>query len=148
MQAMKTYRRPPREQVQHLLAASGLPTSDVTPEHIEHYLACGAADRPSGVVGVELHGEAALLRSLAVAAEHRGTGCGKALVAEAERYARSQGVNELYLLTTTAERFFERLGYRRAMRETAPEAIRGTQEFSALCPSTAAFMVKLLAACD
>ena len=65
-------------------------------------------------------------------------------MAEAERHARSRGVRELYLLTTTAERFFERLGYRRTGRENAPEAIRGTQEFSGLCPSSSAFLVKEL----
>jgi amino-acid N-acetyltransferase len=67
-------------------------------------------------------------------------------VAEAERYARSKGVTDLYLLTTTAEGFFERLGYRRVVRENAPEAIRQTKEFSGLCSSSAAFMAKVLPA--
>jgi amino-acid N-acetyltransferase len=146
---MNLYRHPPEAEVKRLLAASGLPASDLVPAHLEHFFGCGAAQSPTGVVGLELHGNAALLRSLAVAQDRRGAGCGKALVAEAERYARLQGVSELYLLTTTAERFFERLGYRRTMRDNAPAAIRGTQEFSTLCPSTAAFMVKLLpTACD
>jgi len=53
--------------------------------------------------------------------------------------ARGKGI---YLLTTTAERFFERLGYARVLRDAAPVAIQRTQEFSALCPSNSAFMVQ------
>jgi amino-acid N-acetyltransferase len=138
------YRNPPELQVEQLLGACELPASDLSPEHLEHFFACGAAGAPKGVVGVEIYAQVALLRSLAVAPECRGAGCGKALVAEAESYARSRGVAQLYLLTTTAERFFERLGYAHAARESAPEEIRRTQEFSGLCPSSAAFMLKRL----
>jgi amino-acid N-acetyltransferase len=141
---MNIYRNPPEPQVEQLLATCNLPASDLSPEHLEHFFACGVAGAPKGVVGLELYGQVALLRSLAVAADCRGMGCGKALVAKAESYARSGGVTELYLLTTTAERFFERLGYTRAARESAPGEIRRTQEFSDLCPSSAAFMVKRL----
>jgi len=65
-------------------------------------------------------------------------------VAQAELFAQSQGAEEIYLLTSTAERFFERLGYARVLREAAPVAIQQTQEFSALCPSNSAFMLKRL----
>ena len=141
---MDIYRSPRAPQVEQLLAACDLPASDLSPAHLEHFFACGAWGAPRGVVGVEIYGQVALLRSLAVAADCRGLGCGRALVAEAESYARLRGVSQLYLLTTTAGRFFERLGYALAARESAPEEIRRTQEFSALCPSSAEFMVKRL----
>ncbi len=144
---MNIYRNPSAPQVGQLLAACDLPASDLSPEYLEHFFACGdAAGVPQGVVGVEIYGEVALLRSLAVAADCRGMGCGKALVAQAESHARLHGVTRVYLLTTTAERFFERLGYAPAARESAPEEIRRTREFSALCPSSAAFMLKALRA--
>lgn len=143
---MNIFRNPAEPQVKTLLTECQLPTADLSPKSFEHFFGCGTADAPKGVVGLEIYGTTALLRSLAVATQCRGAGCGKALVAEAERYAQSKGVKELYLLTTTAERFFERLGYRRSIRETAPEAIRQTKEFSGLCPSSSAFMVKLLPA--
>lgn len=95
-------------------------------------------------MGLEVYGNVALLRSLAVSVDFRGRGHGKALVAQAECYAQSQGVKEIYLLTSTAERFFEQLGYQTVARECAPEAIRQTQEFSTLCPSSSAFMLKPL----
>jgi amino-acid N-acetyltransferase len=74
----------------------------------------------------------------------RGRGCGRRLVAEAEQYAARNGVQSLYLLTTTAEEFFRRLGYVRIDRASAPEAIRQTSEFSGLCPSSSAVMMKAL----
>lgn len=95
-------------------------------------------------MGLEIYVDVALLRSLAVGADYRGLGYAKALVAEAERYAQVKGIRRLYLLTNTAERFFERLGYERRGREKAPEAIRQTKEFSE--PSTSAFMAKELGA--
>jgi amino-acid N-acetyltransferase len=50
----------------------------------------------------------------------------------------------LYLLTTTADAFFRRLGYEQTARELAPPAIKATREFSSLCPSSSIFMVKQL----
>lgn len=143
---MNIFRNPPEPEVKHLLAQCQLPTSDVSPRHLEHFFGCGSVEAPKGVVGLELYDKVALLRSLAVSADSRGNGWGKALVAQAERYARSQGVTEIYLLTTTAAEFFERLGYKRTDRERAPQCIQQTEEFSALCPSSSAFMVKTLPA--
>lgn len=143
---MNVFRNPAERQVKTLLTACRLPSADLSPGNLEHFFGCGPAQAPKGVVGLEIYGTTALLRSLAVAPEYRGAGCGKALVAEAERYAQAKGVRALYLLTTTAETFFEHLGYRPSQRESAPDAIRQTQEFSATCPSSSAFMVKRLPA--
>lgn len=136
--------RPERAQVQRLVAAAGLPTEDLGAADLAHFLGCGAPDDPDGVVGLELLGSAALLRSLVVRPGARGTGGGRALVAAAERHAEDHGVRSVYLLTTTAAEFFGRLGYAPAARDSAPPAIRETREFSALCPASATFMVKHL----
>ena len=62
----------------------------------------------------------------------------------AEQYAAAHGVHALYLLTTTAESFFEHRGYRRIDRAEAPPSIQSTREFSSLCPASSAFMIKRL----
>lgn len=142
---MQIFRRPSERDVRRLLAAATLPLDDLTPEHLEHFFGCGAQDAPFGIGGVELHGRDALLRSLAVDEQARGRGCGRALVAALEAYAHREGVCRLYLLTTTAAHFFERLGYRSVARDTAPDAIRAAPEFAALCPASAVFMAKDLA---
>ena len=136
--------RPPLSAAVALLRSASLPTSDLTAEHCEHFFFSGPADDPAGMVGLELYGNVALLRSLVVAPDRRGTGEGSALLEHAERHAHANGVRALYLLTTTAERFFARHGYRHAPRDSAPGAIRATREFSGLCPATSAFMMREL----
>jgi amino-acid N-acetyltransferase len=136
--------RPPRSVVVALLQSQGLPVSDITDEHLESFFFAGSDSSPTGLVGLEVHGADALLRSLVVAEAARGKGLGSVLVGHAEQYAASNGVRSLYLLTTTAEAFFERLGYERVDRSRAPPSIKGTHEFAGLCPASSAFMLKAL----
>jgi amino-acid N-acetyltransferase len=56
-----------------------------------------------GVISMERYGECAQLRSLAV---EQGRGFGHQLVAWLEREARAAGVEQLALLTETAQEFF------------------------------------------
>ena len=125
-----------------LLDAVGLPSSDLTEPLLEHFLFSGPRDAPTGLVGLELYDRVALLRSLAVAPNAQRSGLGSALLEQAEGYAYAQGVRSLYLLTTTAERFFVGRGYRPTSRESCPAAIRSTSEFSSLCPASSALLVK------
>lgn len=132
------------EAVRALLAAAALPAEDLTPAHLAHFLVIRNDDALVGAVGVEVLGPHGLLRSLVVDPAYRGLGHGVALVRAVEAHARSAGVGTLYLLTTTAEAFFRRLGYETADRAAAPEAVRGTAEFGLLCPDTAACMRRTL----
>jgi amino-acid N-acetyltransferase len=134
--------RPPHLSVVALLEAEGLPASDLTEAHLEHFFFTGTDGAPSALVGLEIYGDAALLRSLVVSAAARTQGWGAALVLHAEQYAAAHWVHSLYLLTTTAEAYFEHRGYRRIDRSEAPPSIQSTREFSSLCPSSSAFMVK------
>jgi amino-acid N-acetyltransferase len=127
-----------------LLASAGLPASDLTDAHMAAFFYAGSADAPSAMVGVEIYGADALLRSLVVSPELRQRGLGRLLVAKAEQHAREHGVSTMYLLTTTAEKFFLARGYTSAARDTAPRSIRSTAEFSGLCPASSAFLSKSL----
>ncbi len=131
--------------VKKLLADCDLPAEDLAPEQMQHFRVLRDGDVLVGSVGLEVYGATALLRSLAVTASHRGQGLGIRLVEQAEAEARALGVHEVYLLTTTAERFFDARGYERFPRDRAPAAIQGTTEFRTLCPATAVCMVKRLA---
>src|SRR5689334_13735813 len=124
-----------------LLAAARLPTEDLTERHCEHFFYAGSDASPEGLVGLELFGDVALLRSLVVTDARRGGGAGSKLLSHAEAHARAQGVRRIFLLTTTAEEFFARRGYARAARDAAPPSIRATREFSGICPASSAFMV-------
>jgi amino-acid N-acetyltransferase len=127
-----------------LLRAAQLPTEDLTDSHLQHFFMASSPSAPVGLVGLELHGCDALLRSLVVDPTSRTEGIGSQLVEHAENYARARGVESVYLLTTTAEGFFAQRGYSRIDRRHAPESISTTREFSSICPASSAFMVKHL----
>jgi amino-acid N-acetyltransferase len=135
---------PPGQDVQSLLAEHQLPTADLQEGCPVELFGCVADGRLCGMVGLEVYGRDALLRSLVVPHAQRSRGLGAALVAHAEQWAARRGVRTLYLLTTTAAGFFERQGYRHIPRHEAPAAIAGTSQFSGLCPASSAFMAKPL----
>ena len=135
---------PGRLEVARLLESAALPTCDLTDEHMKDFFYAGPAAAPVGIVGVQLYGADALLRSLVVDASHRARGLGQRLVEHAERHARRRGAATVYLLTTTAESFFSSRGYVVTPRDHAPPAIRSTTEFAGLCPASSAFMSKRL----
>ena len=130
--------------VLNLLAASKLPEAGVR-EHFAHFLvARGEADL-LGVVGLELRGNNALLRSLVVSSGARGKGLGLALSKAALNLARQRGASRVYLLTETAAKFFPRFGFRAIPRDHADPAIKESVEFQGACPQSAVCMVLDLA---
>ena len=127
-----------------LLKESDLPTEDLSSGSVAVLYSYNVNNDFQGIVGLELYGSCGLVRSLAVTPGCRGRGIGEALLGFAERVAAASGVAELYLLTTTANRYFSKHGYSMVDRVAAPEPIARTPQFSALCPSSSAFMVKRL----
>lgn len=123
-----------------LLAAASLPPSGVQ-DWLPHFCVAEHEGRLVGAAGLELYGESALLRSVAVAESWRGRGLGGALVAWSIEAAHAKGTREIYLLTETAERWFPRFGFRRIERADVPAAVQQSVEFRELCPASAAVMV-------
>ena len=95
-----------------------------------------------GCIGLEVFDTFALLRSFAVRPPQQRQGYGLLLLKEIEKYAENQGIEQLFLLTDTAEGFFEKNGYALYDRNAAPSAIAVTREFSEFCPSSSSFMKK------
>ena len=120
-----------------LLSRAELPTEDLNAGKLDVFVVAAEGEVCVGVVGLEIHEPDALLRSLAVERRHRSRGLGARLVDAIEAEARARGVSALYLLTTTATMFFERVGYTAHDRATVPPSIAATTEFSSLCPDTA-----------
>lgn len=136
------YRNPTREAVHRLLEQNNLPTNDLSDLDFDHFYACGVAGDMQGVIGLEVHGADGLLRSFAVSEDARGSGCGAALLNKLEQHSRNIGIKRLYLLTNTAEIYFQTRGFKSISRELAPESVRSTKEFSSLCPDDATLMYK------
>ena len=99
---------------------------------------------PLGYGGLEVHGKDALLRSVLTLPPAQGRGVGCAMVAALEVEAAALACRSIWLLTLDAAPFFARLGYAACPRETAPEAIRATEQWQSLCPASATLMSKPL----
>ena len=126
-----------------LLQRSAL-SRDGLDAHVATTLVARDANGLVGTAALELYGTAALLRSVAVAAEQRGRGLGAALTATALDLARRRGVRTVYLLTETAAEFFPRFGFRPIPRADVDPAVRGSAEFTTACPASALVMARTL----
>jgi amino-acid N-acetyltransferase len=128
--------------IERLLVSSGLPTAGVAGALSGFVVAESEADkRIVGVVGLEhCCDEYALLRSTAVEPEWRGTGLGRRLVTHAIAEAESRGIKALYLLTTTAERYFPSFGFVKTQRDAVPHEVKQSVEFREACPASATVM--------
>lgn len=130
--------------VRELLLASDLPVDDLGPDRLDGFLIAEDGDVVVGLIGLEVLGTFGLLRSLVVEENARRAGLGGKLVGALESAAEAAGIAELWLLTIDAERFFQRHNYEIVDRESAPDELRGSDEFSSLCPDTAYLMRKAL----
>ena len=123
------------------LRAASLPEEGVA-EAIGAFVVAEDEGEIVGAAGLERYGEHALLRSVVVAPEMRGRGVGAALVEGALRAARDGGARAVYLLTTTAEDYFPRHGFRAIARAEVPRAVQESVEFRSACPESAVVMVR------
>ena len=84
-----------------LLAEVDLPAEGVA-EHFGQFFVAREEGRVVGCVGQERYGDLSLLRSLVASPGVQRSGLGKALTKRLLGEARSLGVREIVLLTTTA----------------------------------------------
>ncbi|HEX5970642.1 MAG TPA: arsenic resistance N-acetyltransferase ArsN2 [Gemmatimonadaceae bacterium] len=130
--------------VERLLTASSLPLDGVR-EAFGSFVVAEAKGDIVGVAGLEVCCDNALLRSVAVHPDWRSHGLGRALVTRVISDAEARGLRALYLLTTTAERYFPSFGFHTISRDDVPDDLRETAEFRGACPASATVMCR---ACD
>lgn len=124
-----------------LLRGAGLPTEGVA-EAFASFAVAEADARVVAAAGLEMHGASALLRSVVVDPAWRGRELGGALVLRLMERAERDGLSAVYLLTTTADRWFPRFGFRRVARAEVPPDIQASGEFADVCPASAVVMVR------
>lgn len=135
------------DEIRKLLVDCGLPVSDIFSSHPARFFGIHRGSTLIAMVGIETYGPTGLLRSLAVTPSCRGFGLARQLVAYIEQMALSEvseDVASLYLLTTTASGYFEKLGFAPVSRSDAPPVIQATTQFAGLCPSSSALLCKSL----
>ncbi|MEM1402778.1 MAG: arsenic resistance N-acetyltransferase ArsN2 [Pseudomonadota bacterium] len=131
-------------QITALLESSGLPTDDLQTLDLSLFRVVVSEGQLEAVGGLERLGCLALLRSLATVEGARSRGLGRQLVKELLALAQAEGVEEVYLLTESAEQYFSSLGFREIDRAFVPQGIKESEQFSSLCPGTATVMMKQL----
>jgi amino-acid N-acetyltransferase len=131
------------EAVLRLLAEHHLPPDGLR-DHLSTTL---VARHDGGIVGsaaLEIYDEGALMRSVAVAPGWQGQGLGRQLADAIIGLARERAVPAIYLLTTTADRYFPKFGFEPIARDGVPDTVKVSVEFTSVCPSTAVVMRKVL----
>jgi amino-acid N-acetyltransferase len=98
------------DEISKLITSESMPAMEVD-RWIDSFLVLDDGEKLVGCAGVEVYGEAAVLRSVMVAPELRGTGEGIRMIKRALDYMREQGAKRCYLFTMTAERWFPRFGF-------------------------------------
>lgn len=126
-------------QIRDILKRNYLVFRDIKNKNVELFWAYEDSDFV-GIIGLERFGKIGLLRSLVVLEEYRNKAYGRKICNSLIEHAKNEGVNELYLLTTTARKFFEQIGFKIVKRNNVPIRIKNTDEFSTLCPESAICM--------
>ena len=129
--------------VRQLLESQQLPLDDLD----SHVATMVVARDDGGIVGaaaVELYADGALLRSVVVSPAAQGQGLGHRLTEAALEIAKGRGLKTAFLLTTTAGRFFPRLGFQQISRADVPDSVQASVEFQSACPASATVMRKQL----
>jgi len=81
-----------------------------------------------------------LLRSIAVHPDYRSLGIGRQLVRQLVDRLASRGIREFYLLTTTAQEYFRKRGFKVIDRDEVHPQLLGSEEFRGACPDSAVCM--------
>jgi amino-acid N-acetyltransferase len=126
--------------VEATLRESDLPLNGLRDQFGDGYAVAEVDGELIGVEGIEVYGTDGLLRSAAVVSAWRGKGVGNALTLDRIEWAKRRGLRSLYLLTQTAGDYWPRFGFQRADRNTAPQTMQNSPEFTEACPSSALCM--------
>jgi amino-acid N-acetyltransferase len=120
-----------------------LPTEGIE-DHIDDFHVIKDKKDVIGIGGIEIYDEAGLMRSIAVNPRYQKKGLGRRIIEHLLKYAKEKSVNELFLLTDTVPKLYEKFGFEYIKRENANLKIEQSEEFKGSCPNTADLMVKAL----
>jgi protein-tyrosine-phosphatase/N-acetylglutamate synthase-like GNAT family acetyltransferase len=133
-----------RAAVEALLVGAQLPLDGLDAVFPDGFAIARLDGEIVGTAGIERYGWNALLRSVVVLPAHRGKRIADALVADRVSWARTHGAQAVSLLTTAADRYFERLGFVRIDRSRLPEQLRHSTQLAIPACSTAVAMMRRL----
>jgi N-acetylglutamate synthase-like GNAT family acetyltransferase len=125
--------------IEQLLVRNQLPTVGLD-DHWKTFIVARDGGVIVGCAGSEAYQFVALIRSVAVAETHRSRGVGRRIVRQLLDRLSSRGIREFYLLTTTAEAYFAKRGFKPIERDEIHPQLLASAEFQGACPDTAVCM--------
>lgn len=128
------------DEVAELLASAGL-LGERAPGCLDGFLIVREGGRLVATAGLEDHEAFGILRSVASAPDCRGRGIAAALVRTIIDRSSAKGHQNLYLLTKTAESYFERFGFRRIERAEIGATVLAAGQFAEKACEKATAMV-------
>ncbi|HEX6160903.1 MAG TPA: arsenic resistance N-acetyltransferase ArsN2 [Thermoanaerobaculia bacterium] len=128
------------EPIKALLLSANLPTDGVEDHWKTFIVARDGEGTLVGCGGAEAYQFAALIRSIAVRPDYRSQGVGRRIVRQLLDRLASRGLREFYLLTTTAEAYFKKRGFKTIDRDEVHPQLLSSREFQGACPDTAVAM--------
>ena len=60
------------------------------------------------------------------------------------KMAAEKGINNVYLITNTAQDYFEKKGFNQISRKEVAEPVLASKEFNGLCPASSVIMFKAI----
>jgi UDP-N-acetylmuramate: L-alanyl-gamma-D-glutamyl-meso-diaminopimelate ligase len=128
--SVRPARRDDMASVRAVLAATSL-REQADDDHAGDFFVLCNEDGVAGCVSLEVLGDDAILRALAVDPKFRGAGYGWVLADTAVNQARWRGVRRIYLLTATASDFFAaKFGFRVVDRSTLSRQVAASETFT------------------
>ena len=131
------------QNIRELLTKNNLPIDDLSEPDIK-FFGLYYEQKLIGTIGIEKYDNTGLLRSMAIIDELKNQGIGGALLGHFLDWCDGEGIAQLFLITTTAERFFSKHGFSKIERGLVPDEIQKTREFKDICPSSAIVMIRVI----
>ena len=125
--------------IKGLLVLNSLPTAGID-EHWRTFVVARDGGKLVACGGAEAYQFAALIRSIAVDPAYRSRGLGRRIVRQLLDRLASRGLREFYLLTTTAEDYFRKRGFKTIDRDEVHPQLLSSRELQDACPSSATCM--------
>jgi len=130
--AMRPAKRTDMAAVRSMLVEVGLVSEPARDEDFPGFFVLSNEQGIVGSVALDVYGDDAVLRALAVSSEARGSGYGWMLADMAVSQARWRGVRRIYLLTESASDFFAaKFGFRVVDRSTLSKHVAASETFTA-----------------
>lgn len=125
--------------IKSILTENKLPLAGVD-DHWRTFLIARDGKSIVACGGAETYPAVALIRSIAVKPAYQRHGLGRRIVRQLIDRLAARGLREFYLLTTTAEDYFRKRGFKTIERDEVHPQVLASREFQDACPASAVCM--------